>query len=191
MSKGLAKFSRDVTLDAQGLRGYNSGVEQPSEVPPGDRRLDIGLSTPGPQVEPHLGAMTPPSSRLPICRLGVPGASRHKHDQAGTVQGKKVPSKGSRGACPLTDSACSSRGGTPLCFSSRRHCPCRPLSQGIHPPSPSSPALGLQPQSNCAHGILGGCRILCLPQWSSDRKLVTQHLSGLHTQSHPLLPRAS
>ena len=100
MSKGLAKFSRDVILDAQGLRGYNSGVEQPSEVSPGDRRLDICLPTPGPQMEPHPGAMTPPSSRLPVCRLGVPGASRDKHDLAGTVQGKKVPSKGSHGACP-------------------------------------------------------------------------------------------
>lgn len=83
----------------QGLRGYNSGAEQPSEVRPGDRRLDICLPTPGPQLGPHSGAMTPPSSRLPTCRLGVPGTPKDKHDQGGTVQGKKVPSKGSHGAC--------------------------------------------------------------------------------------------
>lgn len=47
MSKWLAKLSGDVTVDAQGLRGYNSGVEQPSEVSPGDRRLDICLPIDG------------------------------------------------------------------------------------------------------------------------------------------------
>ena len=100
---------------------------------------------------------------------------------------------------PASDQQCMLQPrGSPLCFSAHRHCPCRPPSQGVHPPSPTSPALGLQPQSNCAQRVLEGCRILCLHQWSSDQKLVAQHLytcdspiSGLHAQSCPLLPRAS
>lgn len=149
----------------RGLRGHNLGAEDPSEVSPGDGRLGICLPSPGPPVGPCSGAWTPPSSQLPLCRLsvlGLPGwpgrGAMDVHGQRGTVQCQESPLQGvSLRLLPDRQHMSWPSG----YLSAHRHCPCRPLSQGVLPASPISPApWPSSPSVTVLRESSVGCRML-------------------------------